>query len=119
MLKTGTSWLSKGAEDLLLLMDDVAESDTHCDVLIIGSGYGGAVAAARLSGSMVLDDTGHPSRPAKIWLLERGAGNVAAYADAPPHGIDVGGLVAWGRGLAAAPPSSRDAAALAPRLRVG
>ena len=73
MLKTGTSWLSKGAEDLLLLMDDVAESDTHCDVLIIGSGYGGAVAAARLSGSMVLDDTGHPSRPAKIWLLERGA----------------------------------------------
>jgi uncharacterized protein len=52
-------------------------------------------------------------------LLERGAGNVAAYADAPPHGIDVAGLVAWGRALAAAPPSSRDAAALAPRLRAG
>ena len=52
-------------------------------------------------------------------LLERGAGNVAVYADAPPHGIDVVGLVAWGRALAAAPPSSRDAAALAPRLRAG
>jgi hypothetical protein len=52
-------------------------------------------------------------------LLERGAGNVGVYADAPPHGIDVAGLVAWGRALAAAPPSSRDAAALAPRLRAG
>ena len=50
-------------------------------------------------------------------LLERGAGNVAAYADAPPHGIDVAGLVAWARELAASPPASRDAAALAPRLR--
>ncbi len=52
-------------------------------------------------------------------LLERGAGNVEPYAADPPHGIDVAGLVAWGRGLAAAPPSSRDAAALAPRLRAG
>ena len=50
-------------------------------------------------------------------LLERGAGNVAAYADAPPHGIDAAGLVSWARALAAAPPSARDAAALAPRLR--
>ena len=49
-------------------------------------------------------------------LLERGAGNVAAYAAAPPHGIDVAGLVAWGRELAAAPSASGDAAALAPRL---
>ncbi len=50
-------------------------------------------------------------------LLERGAGNIAAYADAPPHGIDVAGLVAWARELAASPPASRDAAALAPGLR--
>ncbi|PRY44411.1 hypothetical protein LY71_11691 [Geodermatophilus tzadiensis] len=28
-------------------------------------------------------------------LLERGAGNVAAYAGAPPHGVDVAGLLAW------------------------
>jgi hypothetical protein len=33
-------------------------------------------------------------------LLERGAGNVAGYADAPPHDIDVPGLVAWARAAA-------------------
>jgi uncharacterized protein len=50
-------------------------------------------------------------------LLDRGAGNIEGYAAEPPHGIDVAGLVAWGRALAAGPPASRDAAALAPRLR--
>ncbi|WP_447008783.1 DUF309 domain-containing protein [Saccharothrix sp. DSM 118769] len=28
-------------------------------------------------------------------LLDRGAVNIAPYADRPPHGIDVAGLVAW------------------------
>jgi uncharacterized protein len=32
-------------------------------------------------------------------LLERGAGNIAGYGAAPPHGIDVDGLVAWSRGV--------------------
>ncbi|SDC35678.1 hypothetical protein SAMN05660690_1086 [Geodermatophilus telluris] len=50
-------------------------------------------------------------------LLERGAGNVAAYAGAPPHGVDVAGLVAWARALAAAP-SSPGSAVPGPRLRV-
>ena len=36
-------------------------------------------------------------------LLDRGAGNVQAYAAAPPHGIDVAGLVAWAREAAAHP----------------
>ncbi|MGY1697720.1 DUF309 domain-containing protein [Geodermatophilus sp. SYSU D00814] len=31
-------------------------------------------------------------------LVERGAGNVAPYAPAPPHGLDVAGLLAWARG---------------------
>ncbi len=31
-------------------------------------------------------------------LLDRGAGNIEAYAAAPPHGIDVAGLVRWARG---------------------
>ncbi len=35
-------------------------------------------------------------------LVERGAGNVAPYADAPPHGLDVAGLLAWARGPLAA-----------------
>jgi hypothetical protein len=30
-------------------------------------------------------------------LLERCAGNIAGYAAAPPHGIDVDGLVRWAR----------------------
>jgi hypothetical protein len=33
-------------------------------------------------------------------LLERGAGTIAGYAAEPPHGVDVGGLVDWGRALA-------------------
>ncbi|MGY1783306.1 DUF309 domain-containing protein [Geodermatophilus sp. SYSU D01036] len=35
--------------------------------------------------------------PGAARLVERGAGNVAPYAAAPPHGIDVAGLVAWAR----------------------
>ncbi len=50
-------------------------------------------------------------------LLDRGVGNVVLYAGAPPHGIDVAGLVGWGRRLAADPTTVRDAAAAAPRLR--
>jgi hypothetical protein len=50
-------------------------------------------------------------------LLERGAGNVAGYAEAPPHGIDVVGLVAWARQRAGAA-SGDDAVDLRPpRLR--
>ncbi|RJQ80614.1 DUF309 domain-containing protein [Amycolatopsis panacis] len=32
-------------------------------------------------------------------LLERGAENIAPYRDAPPHGIDVPGLLTWARAL--------------------
>ncbi|SEL83008.1 hypothetical protein SAMN04515665_12086 [Blastococcus sp. DSM 46786] len=49
-------------------------------------------------------------------LLERAAGSIAGYAAAPPHGVDVDGLVAWARGLAAAPGAGADPAAAAPRL---
>lgn len=40
-------------------------------------------------------------------LLERGAGNLERYADAPPHGIAVRSLVGWARGLAAEPDAHR------------
>lgn len=33
-------------------------------------------------------------------LLQRGAGNIEPYADAPPHRVDVAGLVRWARRLA-------------------
>jgi hypothetical protein len=36
-------------------------------------------------------------------LLGRGAGNLALYAAAPPHGVDVAGLQAWAQDLAADP----------------
>ena len=52
-------------------------------------------------------------------LLDRGADNVEPYAAAPPHAIDVGSLVAWGRALAAAAGSGRDLDVRPPRLTCG
>jgi hypothetical protein len=49
-------------------------------------------------------------------LLERGAENIAPYAERPPHGIDVAGLVAWGRGLAADAAAGRQFAVRPPEL---
>ncbi|MBJ2156647.1 alpha/beta fold hydrolase [Variovorax sp. IB41] len=60
-------WLSSGAE---VLIEDIEQDPTafHCDVLIIGSGYGGAVAAARLAGA-----TSEASGEAiRVYVLERG-----------------------------------------------
>jgi len=50
-------------------------------------------------------------------LLERGASNLEPYAGAPPHGIDVGGLAAWGRTTAAGVAAGRAPDLSAPRLR--
>jgi hypothetical protein len=52
-----------------------------------------------------------------VTLLERGVGTIAPYADAPPHGIDVAGLTAWGRGLAADAAAGRALDLTAPSLR--
>jgi uncharacterized protein len=38
-------------------------------------------------------------------LIERGAGNLAPYADAPPHGVDVAGLLRWAAGGGAGTPT--------------
>ncbi|MFA3918912.1 alpha/beta fold hydrolase [Ruegeria hyattellae] len=60
-----TAWISQGFERLV---DHVRTNptDVHFDVLIIGSGYGGAMAAAVLAGRTVGTDT------ARIAVLERG-----------------------------------------------
>jgi hypothetical protein len=50
-------------------------------------------------------------------LLERGAGNIGGYAAAPPHGIDVDGLVRWAREQAAAGPDVVPLPALRPGRR--
>src|SRR5258705_277581 len=60
-----TAWLSKGFEELLYeLKHDPGED---FDVVIVGSGYGGAVAAAKLAGRT---DGGKPIR---LCVLERGS----------------------------------------------
>jgi uncharacterized protein len=50
-------------------------------------------------------------------LLDRGAGNIAGSAAAPPHGIDVAGLVSWARDRAAVAAAGRPVDLTAPRLR--
>lgn len=51
--------------------------------------------------------------PGALSVTSRGADALAAYESAPPYGIDIAGLVAWARGLAADP--AGDVAV--PRLR--
>jgi hypothetical protein len=50
-------------------------------------------------------------------LLDRGAGNIAGYAAAPPHGIAVTRLAAWGHALAADAEAGRQLDLRPPRLR--
>ena len=49
-------------------------------------------------------------------LLRRGAGNLAPYTDAPPHGIAVARLVTWGGDLADDAAAGRDLDLRPPRL---
>src|SRR5690348_8290088 len=58
-------WLSKGAE---LLVERCAGGAPLYDVVIVGSGYGGAVAAARLAGAR----DARSGRPLSVCLLGRG-----------------------------------------------
>jgi cholesterol oxidase len=69
--KKATAWLSQGLE---VLQCELAEANVDAgsgrpdfDVLLVGSGYGGAVAANRLSQATTAD-----RRPLSICVLERG-----------------------------------------------
>ncbi|MFT3801676.1 MAG: alkaline phosphatase D family protein [Burkholderiaceae bacterium] len=58
-----------------LLTDPAIEADEQgfdCDVLIVGSGYGGAVAAARLAGLVHGGPNDEERRPLRLFVLERG-----------------------------------------------
>ena len=47
-----TAWISRGFEELAASRDCEPASDTvDFDVVIVGSGYGGAIAAANLAGA--------------------------------------------------------------------
>ncbi len=66
---TATTWLSQGLE---VLLADLASSRTpngqpHFDAIVIGSGYGGAVAASRLAWAQNAE-----GQRLKVCLLERG-----------------------------------------------
>ena len=61
-------WLAKGIEDLWSALDESAKEDVDFDVVVVGSGYGGAVAAARLA-QATIDDKGTRLR---VCVLERG-----------------------------------------------
>jgi len=62
-------WLSEGVEKLVFeLLDRRADDKPHCDIAIVGSGYGGAVAAARLAGARPAGK----DAPLDVWVLERG-----------------------------------------------
>jgi cholesterol oxidase len=63
-----TEWLSDGIEKLAYELLAHEGNEPHCDIAIVGSGYGGAVAAARLAGAWEQDK----GRQARVWLLERG-----------------------------------------------
>jgi choline dehydrogenase-like flavoprotein len=85
--------LSEGAEKLVAELQGPSPAcdpqGFHCDVLVVGSGYGGAVAAARFAGATrtPAEGDGQP-RPARVWVLERGlehpAGSFPATLEALP-----------------------------------
>ncbi len=79
-------WLSEAAETLVSEILAEPAADTHCDLLIIGSGYGAAVAAARFAGARRASD----GQPLRIVVLERGEEYLpghfpASFAEVPGH----------------------------------
>ena len=62
---SGTAWISQGFERLIDRVHKAPEA-TQFDVLIIGSGYGGAIAAATFAGLQ------HGGAPITVGVLERG-----------------------------------------------
>jgi len=86
-----TRWMSIGLEVLLdqLAQERQQRPGPDFDVLIVGSGYGGAVAAAQLSACVDAQGQALPS-PLRIAVLERGREYLAGHfpskmADLPGH----------------------------------
>jgi choline dehydrogenase-like flavoprotein len=61
-----TAWLSRGFEQLLHHLHHNARGEHDFDIVIVGSGYGGAIAAAELAGCT------EQNKPITVCVLERG-----------------------------------------------
>ena len=62
-----TAWISRGFEELVASRDaEPPPATADFDVVIVGSGYGGAIAAARLAGATAV------GRKITVCVLERG-----------------------------------------------
>jgi len=77
-------WLSKGAE---VLLERWEKDQSPYDVVIVGSGYGGAVAAARLAGCL---DPADKARELRVCVLERGREHLSgtfpsSFSQLPGH----------------------------------
>ena len=59
-------WLAEGVEDLLSALEQSAHEEVDFDVVVVGSGYGGAVAAARLARARA------NGKRLRVCVLERG-----------------------------------------------
>jgi cholesterol oxidase len=62
------AWLAQGADKLVERLHEPRHAEVDFDVVIIGSGYGGAVAAARFARAR-----GSDGKPLRVCVLERGA----------------------------------------------
>ncbi len=108
--ETACAWLGHGLESLVENFPDMdaapadeADADAHVDLVIVGSGYGAAIAARELAGCRVKGS----NTPLSICILERGseylsgafpsrladlAGHVrfSTHAQATPRGVRTG-----------------------------
>jgi choline dehydrogenase-like flavoprotein len=92
-------WLSEGAEVLVARLQ--ADPTKVYDVVVVGSGYGGAVAAARFAGAT--DARGHPL---EVCVLERG--NEYVVGAFPNRLSDLPGYVRYSRHDDPQPKGRRD-----------
>ena len=113
--KHATQWLARGVEELFETLkqdkekdktkdrDDVADEDDpalYQDVIIVGSGYGGAIAAATLAGTFGAD-----GEAVRVCVLERGREYLPGTF--PSSAATLPGHVRWSSSATPAPQGNR------------
>lgn len=86
----GTQWLSRGVEELFASLHPRTgrAPAPDFDVVIVGSGYGGAIAAATLAGSRR-----HDGKPVSVCVLERGREYLPGAF--PASAAEIAGHLRW------------------------